>query len=92
MVSDMTVGVTPLAPNFTLVAPVKIVPVIVTDVPPASGPTLGETLVTDGGSLYVNLSDDEVGEVPIFVVTVMSICPAAWAGEVASICVSDTNV
>ena len=65
---------------------------MVTEVPPATGPTLGETPVTEGGSLYVNTSDEEVGEVPIFVVTVMSTCPAAWAGEVALICVSDTNV
>ena len=70
----------------------KPVPVMMTEVPPATGPTLGETPVTEGGSLYVNISDEEVGEVPIFVVTVMSTCPAAWAGEVALICVSDTNV
>ena len=35
-------------PNCTAVAPVKLVPVMVTDVPPASGPLVGEMLVTVG--------------------------------------------
>jgi hypothetical protein len=35
-------------PNFTPVAPVKPVPVIVTEVPPAIGPAAGEMLVTAG--------------------------------------------
>jgi hypothetical protein len=35
-------------PNLTAVAPVKLVPVIVTDVPPESGPDVGLTLVTVG--------------------------------------------
>ena len=35
-------------PNLTAVAPAKPVPVIVTEVPPAAGPTLGSTLVTVG--------------------------------------------
>src|SRR5437016_10529639 len=33
-------------PNLTAVAPANLVPVIVTEVPPAAGPTLGSTLVT----------------------------------------------
>jgi hypothetical protein len=33
-------------PNFTAVAPVKLVPVMVTLVPPPVGPVLGETDVT----------------------------------------------
>ena len=33
----------------TDVAPVKFVPVTVTEVPPASGPTFGVTVVIDGG-------------------------------------------
>ena len=56
---------------------VKPVPVIMTEVPPATGPTLGETAVTDGGFLYVNVSDEEVAEVPMSEVTLMSTCPAA---------------
>lgn len=35
-------------PNFTLVAPVNPVPVIVIDVPPATGPLAGEMPVTAG--------------------------------------------
>ena len=36
------------APNFTAVAPVKFVPAIVTDVPPATGPLVGLSDVTVG--------------------------------------------
>jgi hypothetical protein len=35
-------------PNLTAVAPVKLVPAIVTDVPPAAGPLFGSTLVIVG--------------------------------------------
>ena len=37
-----------VAPNFTAVAPLRFVPVIVTLVPPASGPALGEIPVIVG--------------------------------------------
>ena len=37
-------------PNVTAVAPVKLVPVMVTDVPPAAGPEFGLTLVTVGAA------------------------------------------
>ena len=41
-------------PNLTAVAPVKLVPVIVTMVPPAVGPAVGATCVTVGaGALTV---------------------------------------
>ena len=43
-----------LPPNLTAVAPVKLVPVIVTLVPPADGPVFGLTLVTVGGAAKVN--------------------------------------
>src|SRR5713226_808630 len=36
-------------PNLTAVAPVKLVPVIVTDVPPAIGPLFGASETTVGG-------------------------------------------
>jgi hypothetical protein len=42
-----------LVPNSTAVAPVKLVPVMVTLVPPASGPAVGATLVTVGVAAYV---------------------------------------
>lgn len=38
-------------PMVTLVAPVKLVPVMVTDVPPVVGPLVGETAVTVGGAI-----------------------------------------
>ena len=44
-----------VAPNFTAVAPVKLVPVTVTEVPPVVGPEVGLTAVTVGAG--------DVGEV-----------------------------
>ena len=47
--AELTVKlVAAVAPNVTAVAPVKPVPVITTEVPPANGPAAGEMLVTDG--------------------------------------------
>jgi len=43
-----------MLPNFTAVAPVKPVPVIVTVIPPDAGPDPGETPVTVGAAKYVN--------------------------------------
>ena len=37
-------------PNLTAVAPVKLLPVMVTGVPPAAGPLAGEIEVTVGGT------------------------------------------
>ena len=48
--------VTPVAavvPKSTAVAPVKLVPVIVTDVPPAAGPLVGLRPVTVGATAAV---------------------------------------
>ena len=45
-----TTLVAAFAPNVTLVAPVKPLPLIVTDVPPVVGPSVGTTLVTTGGA------------------------------------------
>ena len=48
-VAELTVTLAALvAPNFTAVVPVKLVPVIVTEVPPAAGPDAGEIDVTVG--------------------------------------------
>jgi hypothetical protein len=52
--------------NVTAVAPVKVVPVIVTLVPPAVGPEFGLTEVTVGGGTTVRLALD-VFPVPPFV-------------------------
>src|SRR4029077_10451062 len=48
-VAELTVKLAAaLAPKSTAVAPVKLAPVIVTDVPPGSGPVLGLTPATLG--------------------------------------------
>ena len=48
-VAELTVKlVAAVLPNFTAVAPVKLVPVMTTVVPPAVGPVLGLTAVTVG--------------------------------------------
>jgi len=48
-VPELTVKlVAATVPNFTAVAPVKLVPVMVTDVPPLVGPAFGLTPVTVG--------------------------------------------
>ena len=81
-----------VVPNFTAVAPVKLVPVIVTLVPPAKGPELGEIPVTVGAVTYVNWSLEPVALVPLVVVTVISTVPALPAGEVAVIWVVELTV
>ena len=49
-VAELTVNpVALVAPNLTAVAPVKLVPVMVTVVPPPDGPDVGEIEVTVGG-------------------------------------------
>jgi len=74
-----------VVPNVTPVAPVKLLPVIVTTVPPPVGPEPGLTPVTLGGVTKVNWSAEDVPDVPPAVVTVMSIVPADSAGLVAVI-------
>ena len=50
-VAETTVKVVPaMVPNLTEVAPVKFVPVRVTEVPPAAGPDAGLTAVTVGAA------------------------------------------
>ena len=71
-------------PKLTAVAPVKLVPVIVTLVPPVVGPSAGLTAVTvGGGRTKVNWSAAPVALVPPPVTTVTSTMPAPSAGEVA---------
>src|SRR5579862_7487870 len=45
-----TTFVAAVAPNVTVAPAAKLVPVIVTEVPPAVGPLFGEMLVTVGGT------------------------------------------
>jgi hypothetical protein len=59
-------------PNFTAVAAVRLVPVIVTEVPPVFSPIFGNTEPTVGNATYVNRSAEVVALVPPAVVTVTS--------------------
>ena len=58
------------APKWTAVAPVKLVPVMVTNVLPRVGPDAGATELTVGAGTKVNWSAALVDEVPPGVVTV----------------------
>ncbi len=50
-VAELTVyEVAPEGPKLTPVAPVKLVPVMVTEVPPASGPAMGLRAMTTGAT------------------------------------------
>src|SRR5665213_927117 len=69
-------------PKWTAVAPVRCRPVMVTEVPPAGGPTLGLMPVTIGPAVYVNLSSGLAGEPLRAVVTRTSTIPDP-AGAVA---------
>ena len=72
-----------VAPNFTAVVPVRLVPVMVTKVPAVSGPEAGLIAVTVGAGTYVYWSDAPVPLVPPTVATVISTVPAEFAGAVA---------
>jgi hypothetical protein len=80
-------------PNFTAVrSPEKPVPVIVTVVPPATGPEVGEIPVTSGAAIYVYRSAADVADVPPAVVTVTSTLPGIPEGGTAIISVSLIHV
>lgn len=69
-----------VVPNMTAVTPINPVPLMITAVPPDTGPPVGEMPVTVGVPTFVNLSAGEVVLVPVGVVTVTSTVPAALAG------------
>jgi hypothetical protein len=89
---------------MTAVAPARLPPVIVTDVPPAIGPIAGAIPLTAGAAVgveeetavtatYVNWSADDVAEVPPGVVTVMSsVAAPALAGAAAVIELAESTV
>ena len=57
VVAPVTVNVVAVVvPNLTAVAPVKLVPVMVTVVPPAMGPAVGVKLVMVGRPWNLNLA------------------------------------
>ena len=70
-----------LPPTVTLLAPVKLVPVMVIGVPPLNNPEFGLTLAIVGAATYVNVIPCDVG--PPAVVTTMVFAPAAPAGVTA---------
>ena len=78
-----------MVPNFTALAPLNPVPVMVTEVDPEVGPLVGLTPPTVGGPMKVNWSTPEVAEVPPAVVTVVSTVPAPSAGVAAVIWVGE---
>ena len=76
-------------PTVTLVAPVKLVPVIVIAVPPAVEPVAGETEEIVGGATYVNAF--VAVAVPFGVVTATLFAPAVPAGVTAVMLVAETT-
>jgi len=83
LVDVQVTAVPAVRPNLAVVEPTtKPVPVIVTTVPPTSGPATGRMAVTTGPP-KLNLSAAEVADVPPEVVTVRSTVPATSDGEVA---------
>ena len=77
-------------PKVTVAPEAKLLPVMVTAVPPAMGPLFGETLVTAGGAAYVN----PLAKLPLWplTVTVTVTGPALPAGVFAVIVVPLTTV
>ena len=92
-VADATLNVALTPANWTLVAPVKPVPVIVTAVPIA--PLLGEKLLTTGGAgggVVVTVKLVGLASVPAGVVTVIVAVGTAPAGTLVVILVSELTV
>ena len=76
-------------PTVTLVAPVKLVPVIVIAVPPAVEPEVGETEEIVGGAKYVNAF--VAVALPLGVVTATLVAPTVPAGVTAVMLVEETT-
>jgi len=88
-VAELTVNVADVPPNLTAVAPVKFVPLIVTDVP--TGPLFGENEVIVGAAPLFTVNFVPLVSVPEGVVT--EIFPVvAPEGTVAVIFVSELTV
>jgi hypothetical protein len=75
-------------PTFTVVAPVKLVPVIVIDVPPFTPPDIGETDEIVGGATYVNAF--VAVAVPFVVITETFFAPTVPTGVTAVTIVGET--
>ena len=84
-VSDTTVNVVAATdPNLTADAPEKFEPVIVTDVPPAIGPTAGLTPATTGAGVTARTAPD-LGLVPPAPSTYTSSPPIAASTRVSRV-------
>src|SRR5450631_1248796 len=75
-----------VAPNLTDVAPVKLVPVMTTDVPPASGPLVGARPLIVGAGTNVKLPAEAPEPLGVVTLTVTAPMPAAvvaviWVAE-----------
>ena len=82
-----------VAPKFTVAPATKLVPEIVTVLPPPESPCVGLRPVTVGKSAKVYWSAGAlIGEVPPAVVTLTSTVPAACAGVVTVIEVAETTL
>jgi hypothetical protein len=89
---ELTVKLVALVePKLTVVAPVKLVPAMVTEVPPPVDPVFGVTEETVGAATYVNWSAADVADVPTGVVTVTSTVPGDPAGLIAVIVVDEVT-
>jgi hypothetical protein len=66
----LIIDVTATSPNFTEDVPAKFVPVIVTDVPPATEPFDGNTPVIIGGRCVMNDMIEPVVVPPAFDATI----------------------
>jgi hypothetical protein len=92
-VGELTVNVEAAEePNFTPVVPTRLVPVMVTLVPPDVGPWFGLTDVTVGAATKVYWSAELVADVPPTVVTVTLTVPAAETGLVTVIEVDELTM
>ena len=90
-VEESAVTAAALVPNFTLVAPERLLPMMVTEVPPACGPAPGLTPVTIGAGTYVKVALGVTGDEPAGVVTVTLTFPVS-AGVTAVTEVAETSV
>lgn len=73
------------APNLTVAPLRKLVPFIVTVVPPVAGPVIGDIVEIDGGGsgTLTYVKAEALVAVWPWLVTLTATAPAAWAGVVA---------
>ncbi len=76
-VAELTVKLAAaVAPNFTAVAPVKLVPVMTTLVPPVAGPDVGARPVTVGAGMKVKVPTEVPVPPTVVTLTVTAPLPA----------------